>query len=107
MKNPIRFLRRVGMAEAISFLVLLLIAMPLKYMANMPIGVKVVGPIHGALFVLYAAALVRAAVVAKLSIGRCFILFLASFLPFGPLFADARLQKDEEAFENRKSGSAV
>lgn len=43
----------ISMAEGTSFLVLLLIAMPLKYMANMPLMVKYVGWVHGVLFILY------------------------------------------------------
>ena len=42
-----------GIAEGISFLVLLLVAMPLKYMFDFPIAVKVVGWAHGALFIAY------------------------------------------------------
>ena len=43
----------IGIAEGISFLVLLLIAMPLKYFMQMPEAVKFVGWVHGALFVAF------------------------------------------------------
>jgi len=42
-KTPFKRLLNTGKAEGISFLVLLFIAMPLKYMANMPEAVKIVG----------------------------------------------------------------
>ncbi len=59
MKN-IRNLRVVGIAEGISFLVLLCIAMPLKYYAGIPEVVKFVGWAHGLLFILYIIAVLLA-----------------------------------------------
>ena len=52
LKQLHRF-RMVAIAEGISFLVLLGIAMPLKYILDVPEAVKVVGWIHGALFVTF------------------------------------------------------
>ena len=53
----VRAFRVVSIAEATSFLVLLLIAMPLKYGADLPVAVQVMGPIHGILFLGYARVL--------------------------------------------------
>ena len=52
-KKTLHRFRMIGIAEGISFLVLLLIAMPLKYFLNFPQAVKYVGWLHGALFVAY------------------------------------------------------
>src|SRR5690606_38959818 len=60
LSNPVWRLRMVGMAEGLSYIALLGIAMPLKYMADMPIAVRIVGSIHGALFVLFGVALIQA-----------------------------------------------
>lgn len=49
----IRVFRFVSIAEAISFLLLLLVAMPLKYGASTPAGVQLLGPVHGVLFMAY------------------------------------------------------
>ena len=49
----LRRFRTIGIAEGISFLVLLLIAMPMKYFLKIPEAVKIVGWMHGALFVGY------------------------------------------------------
>ena len=54
--TTIHQLRVLGLIEGASFLVLLLIAMPLKYLAGMPVAVRYVGMAHGLLFVLYVAA---------------------------------------------------
>ncbi len=53
--RTLRTFRTVAIAEGISFLVLLLIAMPLKYFAGMPEAVQVTGWVHGALVVAFLA----------------------------------------------------
>src|SRR5438552_3773981 len=55
LKTILRRLRLVGYTEGVSFLVLLGIAMPLKYFAGMPLAVTIVGAIHGLLWILYVA----------------------------------------------------
>jgi integral membrane protein len=53
MKNRISNLRIIGFIEGVSFLILLLIAMPLKYYFDLPMAVKITGWIHGVLFPLH------------------------------------------------------
>ncbi|MBL7892661.1 MAG: DUF3817 domain-containing protein [Bacteroidia bacterium] len=89
-------LRMAGLAEGISFLVLLLIAMPLKYIAHLPQAVKVIGWIHGLLFILYILALIRVWLAFKWSFKRLFIAFIAALLPFGTFILDAQLRKEEQ-----------
>jgi len=90
--HPIALLRGVALAEAVSFLGLLGIAMPLKYWANLPEAVRVVGMVHGLLFVIFCGALLRAMIVAKLSVVRAAVVFGASFVPLVPFWLDARLR---------------
>jgi integral membrane protein len=86
--------RKIAIAEGISFLVLLLIAMPLKYFANLPQAVKVIGWAHGVLFIAFLAL----AYEAKTILGKNFIwlikVFIASVLPFGTFVLDKQLQKE-------------
>lgn len=84
MTDPIinRF-RKVAIAEGWSFLILLFIAMPLKYFANMPWAVKVVGWAHGVLFIWYWVAAVPLFTKLKWELDRVIGLGLASILPFG------------------------
>lgn len=89
-------LRRVGLAEGTSFLILLGIAMPLKYWAGMPLAVKIVGWAHGLLFVLLLLALAQAKHRAHWSIRYAGLIFLAALVPFGPFMMDRRLQREEE-----------
>lgn len=67
-----------------SYLVLLLIAMPMKYLLDMPLAVKYVGWAHGLLFVLYIGFLLVLGLMEKWSIKKLFFGFIASLLPFGP-----------------------
>jgi integral membrane protein len=83
-KDPIieRF-RSVAIAEGWSFLVLLFIAMPLKYWADLPMAVKVVGWAHGVLFIWYWIAAVPLFTKLKWDVERIIGLGFASILPFG------------------------
>ncbi len=105
--NPIPVLRTIGLIEAVSFLVLLLIAMPLKYAAGMPMPVKVAGWIHGGLFVAFCAALVWTTIAARWPIGRAALVFVAALLPFGPFALDRRMKGYAEAFETRGATGTV
>jgi integral membrane protein len=95
--NAIRLLRRSGIAEGISFLVLLGIAMPLKYLADMPIAVKVVGWIHGVLFMVFIYAVIKVYRTLKWDPERIGRALIASVLPFGTFVADRAWRRDEAA----------
>lgn len=96
MNTPIGRLRVVGIIEGISYLILLGIAMPLKYLAGIPEVVKVVGWAHGVLFVLYVLALLHVWVVRHWSFGRAALAFVASLLPFGTFLFDKSLRREEQ-----------
>ena len=98
MKNSIAQLRRIGYLEAVSFLLLLGVAMPLKYFAGLPLAVKVIGWIHGVLFVIFCFALLRAMREARWPLSRGALLFVAALLPFGPFLVDRRVAAWEEDF---------
>ena len=91
--NFIRWLRYTALAEGVSFLVLLLVAMPLKYMADMPSMVRYVGSAHGALFVALILALLLAK--PKLPWKWVALVFVASLVPFAPFFVDHKLKAFE------------
>lgn len=85
------------MAEAVSFLLLLGVAMPLKYVAGQPMAVKIVGWIHGLLFVLFCTALYQAMMKHEWPIKKAATFFVAALLPFGPFLVDGKLKAEEQA----------
>ena len=97
MNTPIGRLRIIGLIEGISYLVLLCIAMPLKYFADMPAMVKYVGWAHGVLFVLYLLALLHVWIVMRWSFLKVVIAFIASLVPFGTFVLDKQWKKEELA----------
>jgi integral membrane protein len=99
-KNPIGRLRAVGLAEGISFLLLLGVAMPLKYVAGYPLAVRVVGWIHGLLVMFYCYALFEAATERGWPWKKSAKFFVAALLPFGPFVMDRDLRA-EAASESR------
>lgn len=103
MYNPITQFRIVALAEGISFLVLLGIAMPLKYLADAPGAVRVVGAIHGGLFVLYLITIFRAARYGKWSVLRIAEAIVASIFPLGPFILERKLQREYAATDGQAS----
>jgi integral membrane protein len=89
-------LRIVGILEGISFLLLLFVAMPLKYLADQPLAVRYVGMAHGVLFLLYLLAIVPVALDHRWSWKTIGLAVLASVLPAGPFVFDARVLKPLE-----------
>ena len=83
MKNSREKFLITGKVEGWSYLILLFIAMPMKYMFDMPLAVRIVGSIHGLLFVAYVVLLAVIFFKLKLSLYTVFILFVLSLLPFG------------------------
>lgn len=92
--SSLSIFRKVAVLEGISYLLLLLVAMPLKYLAGLPLYVKYTGWAHGLLFVLYAATLILAWQEQKWKFGKAVLIFLASLLPIAPFIVDRKL-KDE------------
>lgn len=93
LENPVPVVRITGIIEGISYIILMGIAVPLKWKWGMPLAVKIIGPIHGLLFFPFCAALVWAYAVAKWSAGRAIIVFIASLIPFGFCFVDKPLRR--------------
>jgi len=96
--NSVKQLRWIGNAEGISFLILLFIAMPLKYMFDYPIVVKVNGWVHGVLFVVYIAAVLRTAYLIKWDVMRIGIALFASLIPFATFVLDRRLKQNQRLY---------
>ncbi len=90
-------LRIIGNIEGISYLLLLGIAMPMKYMGNMPQAVRIAGSVHGFLFVAFCIALVAVWRTRKWPYEKVAMAFILSLIPFGTFFLDKQIRKEEQA----------
>lgn len=85
-------LRLSSLLDGVSYLILLGIAMPLKYMADMPMAVRIVGSLHGLFFLALCLFLLIALVRKQLSFGWCVVVFVCALIPFAPFFLDRKLR---------------
>ena len=93
--------RMIGIAEGISFLVLLLIAMPLKYVFHIPEAVKVFGWVHGALFISFIYFAFEVMGTLKKNIGWFAKAFAAAFIPLGTFVFDKQLKKEVKLLQEK------
>lgn len=87
----------IALLEGISYLVLLGVAMPLKYVMKLPWAVEFslyAGWAHGLLFVLYGIFLILCWAKYKWSFGKAALVFFASLLPFAPFIVEKRLKRE-------------
>lgn len=89
-------LRITGILEGISFIILLAVAMPLKYLAGKPEMVSIVGMAHGLLFVLYIFLTIVAKFQYPWSWKKMFALWIASVVPFGTFYVDYKFLRFQD-----------
>jgi integral membrane protein len=97
MKKTFSWFRKTAFIEGISYLVLLFIAMPLKYFAGMPLAVTIVGGLHGVLFVAYVILAREVKSEYKKDWNWLFKAGLASIIPFATFYMDKFWKKEEAA----------
>jgi|TARA_B110000305_G_C19276007_1_gene556861 integral membrane protein len=90
--NLISRLRLFSILDGISYVVLLGIAMPLKYLADMPMAVRVVGSLHGFLWVGLCLFLLLTLITKRLPFKWCVIVFICALIPLVPFFLDRKLK---------------
>ncbi len=81
--------------EGVSMLLLLFIAMPLKYIWDQPGAVKYIGWAHGVLFMLFMALVLRVYMQKNWPFKMLVLAFIAAFLPFGTFVFDRKLKEHE------------
>jgi integral membrane protein len=99
MKEKYSLLKKVGYAEAASYIILLLIAMPLKYIWEIDEAVKYTGWAHGILFIAYLFFLLTDGIQYKWKFSWYLLGFIAALLPFGPLVFDKKILEKENRTE--------
>lgn len=102
IKNMLNSFRLVSLIEGLSFLVLLFIAMPLKYHWGHPEAVSVVGMTHGILFMVYVALALMVGPRQQWSDRFMLGVIVAGMLPFGCFVLEQKLKKDnlQVAYQN-------
>lgn len=93
-ENVVKF-GRINTIEGYSYIILVFIAMPMKYILEMPMAVKVVGMIHGILFIMFCYYLFMAWKQSKWAFKENIIFFTASLIPFGTFFTKAKIKTYE------------
>ena len=93
MNISLKAFRLISIFEGLSFLILLGIAMPLKYLFDIPEAVQTVGMAHGILFILYIFGAFFMKQKLNWSFQTLLIVILCSVLPFGPFYADRKYLK--------------
>ena len=96
----LRFLSLMALVEGSSLVALVAIAVPLKYLQGISAAVSIVGPIHGALFLLATATLLLVVGRGHLSGLKGGAVFLASLIPFAGLWSHAMLARTVESLDN-------
>jgi len=94
LRTPVGRLRAIAIVEGVSYLLLLGVAMPLKYFAGFPEAVLAVGWAHGVLFVLYLIALAEVTLARRWRFVRILGAFVAALIPFGTFVLDAQLRRE-------------
>lgn len=92
MPDSLARFRFVAIAEGISYVVLVFIGMPLKYLAGQPGTVEVVGWMHGILFIAYLMVGLQAAADEEWSKRFMLGAFVASLIPGGTFYLDGYLR---------------
>lgn len=93
--TPLRRFRWFALLEGISLVLLVFGAVPLKHLAGNPLAVRILGPIHGLFFLLYAWAVYSAVSDDKWTKAQAGWAMLASVIPFGTFVLEARIRRDE------------
>ncbi len=83
----------LGRLETLSFVTLLGVAMPLKYIAKIPEPVGWVGWTHGVLLIVYVLGLFSVARIHRVGFGQVVLAGVLALLPFGPLVLESRWRK--------------
>jgi integral membrane protein len=90
-KSQVGRLRIIAFMEGCSLLILLFIAMPIKYLLDVPEATQAIGLIHGILFILFVLATLAVSVLHRWNISRIFIVMISSMLPFGTFYIDRKI----------------
>ena len=106
MRASLLFYRVLAYTVGVGLVILVLIAVPLKYLADSPTLVAIVGPLHGFLYMVYLVATVNLAFRARWSPVKTVLVMLAGTIPFVSFVAERKVTKDEEHRQEARAATA-
>ena len=86
----INIYRLTAFLEGVSYILLLLIAVPIKYLLNEALYVKILGMPHGILFILYIIFSIIAKIKYNWNFRKFLVISIASLVPFGTFYIDKK-----------------
>ena len=89
----LKLFRGIVLLEGISFLTLIFVTMPLKYIFLLPLPNKIIGMIHGILTIIYVLQTISITIEYSLSMKKTGIILLGSLIPFGSFYVDKTILK--------------
>ncbi len=89
-----KFFKIVATLEGISLLLLLFVAMPLKYIFDLPEYVRVIGMAHGLLFIGYIILATKLKTEESWNNKKFFEVCIASIIPFGTFYIEKKYLKN-------------
>jgi integral membrane protein len=97
VNTPLGRYRVMAYVVGVGLLVLVFVAMPLKYLAHSDGAVKLVGPLHGFLYVVYLLVAADLAVKRRWGLGRTALVLLAGTVPFLSFVVERRISREAAA----------
>lgn len=102
LSSPVGRLRLLALLEGSSLLFLVFIAVPLKYIWEIPQGSQFIGPIHGALFLLFVLSTINVAIVQRWKFTKVtWKVLIACVIPFGTFYIDHTILKNIHLEESK------
>lgn len=97
--KAVTFLRTMGILDGLSLLILLGIAMPLKYFAGLPLAVTIMGSLHGVIFIVYIASIAWAQLRLQWPIVYSIVAVLVAFIPLGNFVFDRYIKRAAQRYK--------
>ncbi|MDQ7071182.1 MAG: DUF3817 domain-containing protein [Rhodobacterales bacterium] len=95
--NRLKWLKIAALFEGSSLITLLFIAMPFKYLLEMPKAVSIVGAAHGTLFLIFVVTLWAHLALGRINIKKTGVGMIASFIPFGTFVYSEKCLRNADA----------
>lgn len=91
VRAALRRYRVLAYIVGTGLIILVFIGVPLQYGANLPQVAQIVGPIHGAIYIIYLIGAVDLARRSSLKARQLLAIVLAGFLPFLAFIVERRI----------------